>query len=122
MTGLVWFILGVVIAIVAERLYKLYIKNQEEAAQILRNTQALTAADGRPVPWVANVTYKLPGFGGLTEQKVMVMAKDPYDADSEIRALIKLRAAPDSNPDVDTPRVATPEEYHRLKGTLPSRS
>jgi hypothetical protein len=113
MSKLPGFVLGIVAAGVIEKREK----NQKEAAQILRNTEALTAAGGKPIPWVANVMYKSSTLGRIKET-VLVMATDAYEADEEIRNLIRLKAAQNSKLNVDTPRVASPEEYQTFKAKL----
>jgi hypothetical protein len=109
-------ILGVVAANALDR-QKQALENQKQATQILRNTEALTAAGGKPIPWIANATYKSSTLGRVKEA-VLVMATDVYEADEEIRKLLKLKAAQNSKLNVDTPRVATPEEYQKFKAKL----
>jgi hypothetical protein len=116
MSRLSGFVLGVIAAGAIEK----HEKNQKEAAQILRNTEALTAAGGKPIPWVANVTYKSSSLGRIKET-VLVMATDAYEADEEIRNLIKVKAAQNSKLNVDTPRVASPEEYQKFKAKSPAQ-
>ena len=113
MSKLPGFVLGFLAAGVIEK----HEKNQKEAAQILRNTEALTAAGGKPIPWVANVTYKSSSLGRVKDT-VLVMATDAYEADEKIRNLIKLKAAQNSKLNVETPRVASPEEYQKFKAKL----
>ena len=113
-------ILGLIVGIVIRLIYVRYARHQKEVIRSLRDAQTLAAAGGKPVPWVTLVQYKPKRgiFGGIIKEKVMVMARDQYEADSEIRDLIKSKYPDSSNLDMNTPEIANPKEYNALKKQL----